>query len=220
MAQPLASARRGWLLVAACCVALSTPASAREVTEPEAVLPSITVLRFDNPLANEWWSVEGMRRAQDLLLEELSAVGRYAVVDRATLESRMQVAKLLQPPGRLSPAGAVKLGRILGLRFLVTGSLTDFGAGEKAGRRRLLGLRSGRDFAAALTLRVLDGTSGRLVWADSAQDAAAFDERWATADSGAVEAEMFDRLLQPMLRGLAARLLEADLTAVTEPPED
>jgi curli biogenesis system outer membrane secretion channel CsgG len=176
--------------------------------------PSIAVLRFENPLANDWWSVDGIRRAQELLTAEIQAAGAYAVMDRVTLDTRMQVEKLLQPPGQLSPAGAVKLGRTLGLSYLVTGSLSAYGAGGKVGKRRLLGLWSGRDFAAEISLRVFDGATGRLVWADDGRGTAAFDPAWVDADPGSVDAAMFDRLLAPLLRDLATRMLSAGLESV------
>lgn len=182
--------------------------------EAEASPPSITVLRFDNPLGNTWWSVEGIRQAQDLLVGEIQATGRYTVVDRSALDARMQAEKLLMPPGQLSPAGAVKLGRVLGVRYLVTGSLIEYGAGAKVGRRRLLGLRSGRDFAVELSLRVLDGTSGVLLWADAAEGTATFDPRWADGDADAVDAALFAPLLAPLLRQLAQRMLAAEIEAL------
>jgi curli biogenesis system outer membrane secretion channel CsgG len=182
--------------------------------------PSIAVLRFENPLANPWWSVDGIRRAQDLLVGEIQASGRFAVLDRAALDARMQEEKLLMPAGQLSPAAAVKLGRVLGMDYLVTGSLSEYGAGSKAGRRRLLGLRAGRDFAAELSLRVVDGASGELVWADGARHAAASSGEWANADPAAVDAAMFEPLLVPLLRDLVGRMLATELEAAEPEPID
>lgn len=204
-------ARAGlWLLALAVA---ATPRTVGEEPPPAAdeARPAVAVLRLGNPGENAWLALEGIRRAQDTLGAALEAVAgeRYRVVDRATVDDRMQREGLLLPPGPLSPAGAVKIGRVLGIRYLVTGTVSEYGAGPKEGRRRALGLLWGRDFVVELTLRMFDSTDGRMVWADSARAAAPPADDWVQAERDEADAVLFERLFAPMLEELGSALGEA-----------
>jgi curli biogenesis system outer membrane secretion channel CsgG len=183
-------------------------------TEAEPERPGVSVLPPQNKAESLWWAESGARLAQQIVYDRLVESDFYRVIERSELEAKLQENRLWLT-GEISPAGAVKLSRVLGVRYLLTGTLTEYGLGRESkgkrrGRRRLL--PGGKKFIAAFVLRLMDGETGALVWADSGRgEASAEAWRAADPDGGAqAEATMFDLVLRPVLEELADRLVEAE----------
>ncbi|MDH3402986.1 MAG: CsgG/HfaB family protein [Acidobacteriota bacterium] len=179
--------------------------------------PGLAVVRFAAEPASEWWAFQGVDAARDLFAGELRASGKYRVLDRSELDARLLEHKLTGLAGEISPAAAVKAGRLLGVRYLVTATLTEFGGGG----RRLLGLRAGRSFAAALDARLVDAESGDLLWADGGRTEATIERpaKRDEIDEPAYQARMYERLLAPIIRELARGLVAAQPQAAAAVPE-
>lgn len=181
----------------------------------EAARPGLAVLPAQNRVESLWWAESGARAAQEIFLDRLAENEHYRVIARAELEAKLQENKLWLT-GELSPASIVRLSRVLGVRYLLTGALTEYGLGRRSkgkhrGRRRL-GL-GGKRFLAAFDLRLMDGETGAIVWADSGRGEAPV-ELWRAANTEEgtqAEAAMFDFVLRPLLEDLAERLGEAEL---------
>lgn len=188
--------------ILACAFAQSLHAADEEV-------PGLAVMFFADETANEWWAFQGANSARDLFVAELSASGRYRVLTRDALDPRLQEHRLTTLAGEISPAAAVKAGRLLGVRYLVTARLSEFGA---AGRR-LLGLRAGKAFAARLDARLIDAESGVVIWADGGRTEATVDRtpKRSEIDEAAYYERMFDRVLRPIVAELAQDLALAEL---------
>lgn len=64
--------------------------------------------------------------AQDAFVTELNKSGKFQVLDREKVQELMQ-AKHVTISGDLNAATAVKLGKLLGVRYLLTGAVTNYG---------------------------------------------------------------------------------------------
>ncbi len=89
------------------------------------VKPTIAVMKFENraPFPMGWNLGGGMR---DILVDRLMATGRYHVVERAELGAVMQEIQF-QQTGATRPHGKAETGRIKNCRYLIKGTVTDFG---------------------------------------------------------------------------------------------
>src|SRR5687768_3582418 len=89
--------------------------------------PRIAVLEFKNKADNQWWYSGGAEAAQDVFVTELVKSGKFRVVEREQLAALMQ-EKNLALSGDLDPATAVRAGKLLGVHYLLTGAVTEYGA--------------------------------------------------------------------------------------------
>src|SRR3954468_16454820 len=98
----------------------------------KATKPRIAVIEFKNKADNQWWSHGGAAAAQDVFVTELVKSGKFTVVDREQLEAMMQEKHLTQS-GDIDKSTAMKLGKILGLNYLLTGAVTEYGNTDVSG---------------------------------------------------------------------------------------
>src|SRR5262245_6429312 len=110
------------LLVGVVAVSHAAAASAK---------PRIAVLEFKNKADNQWWYHGGATAAQDVFVTELVKSGRFRVVEREQLEALMQ-EKGLTLSGDVDPKSAIKVGKLLGVNYLLTGSVTEYGTTDKS----------------------------------------------------------------------------------------
>lgn len=99
--------------------------------------PRVAVLDFEN--RSGWWTgfLEG--GAADVITTKLVESGNFTVVDRSRMADIL-AEQNLQMTGAVDPATAGQLGRILGVEYLVAGSLTSFSIDRKGGSlSRLIG---------------------------------------------------------------------------------
>lgn len=136
---------------------------------------------FGQQFGQGWW---GGARPQlenavsDMLASEMARAG-FDVVERARLKDVLAEQALAQT-GSLDPESAVRMGRILGARYLLVGTVSEWGIRERGigglrvpdplfgGRRTEVGV----GFAVArvvLDFRVVDAETGRIVAADRAE---------------------------------------------------
>jgi len=126
--------------------------------------PRIAVLEFKNKADNQWWYHGGAEAAQDVFVTELVKSGKFRVVEREQLAALMQ-EKNLALSGDLDPATAVRAGKLLGVNYLLTGAVTEYGSAgtgvDTPGVRGIPGVSVGKkSFVAALCVvdaQELDG---------------------------------------------------------------
>lgn len=203
------------LLGAALLAALLVPALA--VAKPQSNKPRVAVLEFKNKADNQWWWHGGAAAAQDVFVTELVKSGKFRVVEREQLEALMK-EKNLTLSGDVDPATAVKVGKLLGVNYLLTGAVTEYGAEEKGahggGFRGLpgFGVRK-KTFVAALNARLIDTSTGEVAWADEARS----EDSHSSVDVGGFgggvsnDERMFDKVMKPCIQQLTASLKAADL---------
>jgi TolB-like protein len=113
------------LAVAASCV-LPTVALAQADNRPVVV-----VFRFDNSSIGAGRAdYDGMATGvQDLLITDLASNPKVRLVDRAHL-NEILTEQNLQKTGQIDPTTAVRLGKILGAQYAVTGGFMSDGRGK------------------------------------------------------------------------------------------
>jgi len=172
--------------------------------------PRIAVLEFKNKADNQWWYHGGAAAAQDVFVTELVKSGKFRVVDREQLEAMMQEKHLTQS-GDIDPKTAMKLGKLLGVNYLLTGAVTEYGntdvhgggGGVSAGKRK---------FVAALNARLINASTGEVLWADEAsQEESSIKVSVFGFGGGVDDNRMFDKVMKPCIQKLVASLKAADI---------
>jgi curli biogenesis system outer membrane secretion channel CsgG len=87
--------------------------------------PRIAVMNFENNSTWSFWGDNLGKAAADELVTNLVNGGTFTVIERAQLESVMAEQRL-GASGAVSAATAAKVGKILGVQFVLTGSITAF----------------------------------------------------------------------------------------------
>jgi curli biogenesis system outer membrane secretion channel CsgG len=178
--------------------------------------PRIAVLEFKNKADNQWWWHGGAQAAQDVFVTELVKSGKFRVVEREQLAALMQ-EKNLTLSGDLDPSTAVRVGKLLGVNYLLTGSVTEYGVTEKTGRApgigRLPGVSAGKKtFVAALNARLIDTSTGEIAWADEARAEESSAKVFVGGFGGGVDDDrMFDKVMKPCIQQLTASMKAADI---------
>lgn len=178
--------------------------------------PRVAVLEFKNKADNQWWYHGGAEAAQDVFVTELFKSGKFRVVEREQLEALMQ-EKNLTLSGDVDPATAVRVGKILGVNYLLTGSVTEYGVTDTSahapGVRRLPGFSAGkRNFVAAMNARLIDTNTGEIVWADEARgEDSSVKVNVGGFGGGADDSRMFDKVMKPVIQQLVASIKQSDL---------
>jgi curli biogenesis system outer membrane secretion channel CsgG len=179
--------------------------------------PRIAVLEFKNKADNQWWYHGGAEAAQDVFVTELVKSGKFRVVEREQLAALMQ-EKNLTLSGDVDAKTAVQMGKLLGVTYLLTGAVTEYGTQgtsvDAPGARGLPGFSMGKkSFVAALNARLIETSTGEIVWADEARGEDSNVKVRVGGYGGGVDHDerMFDKVMKPAIQQLTASLKAADL---------
>jgi curli biogenesis system outer membrane secretion channel CsgG len=172
--------------------------------------PRIAVLEFKNKADNQWWYHGGAEAAQDVFVTELVKSGKFRVVEREQLEALMK-EKGLTLSGDVDPKTAIRVGKLLGVNYLLTGAVTEYGNTDVSGGGG--GVFAGkRKFVAALNARIIDTSTGEIAWADEASQEETSVKVSVFGVGGGVDDErMFDKVMKPCIQKLVASLKNADI---------
>ena len=198
--------------VAAALVAVALAPAVRAASDK----PRIAVLEFKNKADNQWWYHGGAAAAQDVFVTELVKSGKFRVVEREQLEALMQ-EKGLTLSGDVDPKTAVKVGKLLGVNYLLTGAVTEYGTtGTNVDTPWVGNLPSvsvgKKTFTAAMNARLIDTSTGEIVWADEGRGEEKASKVHVGGFGGGVDDEhMFDKVLKPVIQQLMASLKAADI---------
>ncbi|MCX6551931.1 MAG: hypothetical protein NTY02_13205 [Acidobacteria bacterium] len=96
--------------------------------------PTVAVLNFDYGTVQQWW--EGNwdigNGISDLIVDGLVEDGSYRVIERKKLDAIL-AEQNFSNSDRADPSGATvaKLGKALGVKYMIVGSITKFGMEQK-----------------------------------------------------------------------------------------
>ncbi len=178
--------------------------------------PRIAVIEFKNKADNQWWYSGGAEAAQDVFVTELVKSGKFRVVEREQLAALMQ-EKGLTLSGDVDPKSAIKVGKLLGVNYLLTGSVTEYGTTDKSAHGPGIGGLPGfsvgkKTFVAAMNARLIDTSTGEIVWADEGRAEESSSKVNVGGFGGGVDDNrMFDKVMKPCIQQLTASLKAADL---------
>lgn len=179
--------------------------------------PRIAVLEFKNKADNQWWYSGGAEAATDVFVTELVKSGKFRVMEREQLSAIMQ-EKGLTLSGDIDPKTAMKIGKLIGVNYFLAGAVTEYGAEGTSAHApsvgRLPGFSGGKKtFVAAMNARLIDTSTGEIVWADEGRGEDS-NVRISVGGFGGGkdnDSRMFDKVMKPIIQQLTASLKAADL---------
>jgi curli biogenesis system outer membrane secretion channel CsgG len=135
--------------------------------------PSVAVMDFDFGTINaHWWGNYDIGKGMaDQVVDELVNSGAYRVIERKKIDTVLGEQDFAHSD-RADPSAAklAKIGKVLGVKYIIAGSITKFGGEEKSygggglvkGKIGGLGLKKAKT-EVGLTARVIDATTGEIL---------------------------------------------------------
>jgi curli biogenesis system outer membrane secretion channel CsgG len=116
-----------WLLAALAVLAFAAPAAA------QAGRPAVALLDFDYASLNSWWGNQDIGKGvADLVVDGLVEDGSYRVIERKRLDVIL-AEQNFSNSDRADPSAAktAQIGKALGVKYMIVGSITKFGMEDK-----------------------------------------------------------------------------------------
>jgi curli biogenesis system outer membrane secretion channel CsgG len=146
---------------------LAGPASAQG-----AKRTTVAVMDFDYGTVNHWWGQYDIGKGMaDQVVDSLVNDGTFRVIERKKLDTVLAEQDFAQSD-RADPSAAklAKIGKVLGVKYIISGSITKFGGEEKSygaggiggGKIGGLGLKKAKTYV-TLTARMIDATTGEIL---------------------------------------------------------
>jgi curli biogenesis system outer membrane secretion channel CsgG len=127
---------------------------------------SIAIMDFETKVPGYDWRVG--RGASDMLTTSLVKTKKFRVYERNKLASIMK-EQGFQQSGAVDQASAVRIGKMIGVKYILTGAVTEYGTsqtGFKAGGFASVGKKG---YGAAVDVRAVSVETGEIVYADTAE---------------------------------------------------
>jgi curli biogenesis system outer membrane secretion channel CsgG len=152
------------LVVASACLGLAGSVSA----QAKAKRITVAVMDFEYGTVDNWWGQYDIGKGMaDQVVDALVEDGTYRVIERKKLDTILAEQDFAQSD-RADPSAAKlsKLGKVLGVKYIIAGSITKFSVEQKGGGLRVKGIGLGKGGAKSevkLTARLIDTTTGEVV---------------------------------------------------------
>jgi TolB-like protein len=149
------------LLVLMLCLLLGC--GQRVLVQPQADMSRynrLAILPFET---DSFLSTIGHQVADEILVQILDKAPDLEVVERTRIDALIQEQRLSQE-GYISLESAIRVGRLLGVKAIVTGSVT-----VSIGNIRVSSLNTQRVATGVATIRFIDTETGKIVWAKREQ---------------------------------------------------
>ncbi len=128
--------------------------------------PRLAVMDFENKSQYGGWRVG--HGASDMLSTELVKTGKFSMMERDRISAVLKEQNL-GASGLLDPRTAVKIGKLIGVEYIVTGAVTEYGQSQTGGGGG--GVRVGKKgYHATVDVRLVNAATGEIVFADSASN--------------------------------------------------
>jgi curli biogenesis system outer membrane secretion channel CsgG len=128
----------------------------------------VAVMDFDYGTVDNWWGQYDIGKGMaDQVVDALVNDGSFRVIERKKLDTVLAEQDFAQSD-RADPSAAklAKVGKVLGVRYIIAGSITKFATESRGGGMRVKGIGLGgkkTKSEVALTARVIDATTGEIV---------------------------------------------------------
>lgn len=129
---------------------------------------SVAVMDFEYGTIDNWWGQYNIGKGMaDQVVDALVNDGAFRVMERKKLDAVL-AEQDFSASDRADPSAAKlsKLGKVLGIRYIIAGSITKFSTEQKQGGVRVKGIGLGGGKAkteVALTARLIDTTTGEIM---------------------------------------------------------
>jgi len=120
--------------------------------------PRVAVIEFENKARWTWFD-DGA--PSELLVYQLVEDGRFSVIEREKLKHVM-AEQNLGASGAVTPQTAARIGKILGVNYIITGAVSEWGTGDRGGHvgGTSLGLKN---YTATVDIRAIDVNTAEIV---------------------------------------------------------
>ena len=124
----------------------------------------VAVMDFENKSQHGGWRLGS--GAADILATEIVKTGKFKVMERDKLSSVLKEQNL-GASGRIDPSTAAQIGKVVGVEYIITGAVTEYGQSELGGGGGGFALKK-KGYHATVDIRMVDANTGEIVFADSA----------------------------------------------------
>src|SRR5687768_1210148 len=142
---------------------------AADLASAQAKRPSVAVMDFDFGTVHEhWWGNYDLGKGMaDQVVDALVNDGTFRVIERKKLDTVLAEQDFSRSD-RADPSAAKlsKVGKVLGIRYILAGSITKFSTESRGGAVRIKGIGLGGKKAKSevnLTVRLIDTTTGEIL---------------------------------------------------------
>ena len=153
----------GLLGVAALCVLAAGDAGAQGSKRV-----TVAVMDFEYGTVDNWWGQYDIGKGMaDQVVDALVNDGSFRVIERKKLDTVL-AEQDFSASDRADPSAAKlsKIGKVLGVRYIIAGSITKFATESRGGAVRVKGIGLGGKKAKSsvnLTARLIDTTTGEIM---------------------------------------------------------
>ncbi|PKP55501.1 hypothetical protein CVT91_15575 [Candidatus Atribacteria bacterium HGW-Atribacteria-1] len=131
-------------------------------------LPRVAVIGFDSTAPGYIWRIDSelSKAATDLMINALIKTECFRVFERIKLDAILEEQDFQVYSGRVDPSTAVKIGKMLGVDLIVTGSVTSI-IYQKSGGIKLGPLSLKKSVATVtMTIRAINVTTGEIIFSE------------------------------------------------------
>jgi curli biogenesis system outer membrane secretion channel CsgG len=117
-----------WIIAALVLLTLAAPAAA------QSKRATVALLDFDYGTIDHWWGNQDIGKGiADLVVDGLVEDGSFRVIERKRLDAIL-AEQNFSNSDRADPAAAkvAKIGKALGVKYIIVGSITKFGIEDKS----------------------------------------------------------------------------------------
>jgi curli biogenesis system outer membrane secretion channel CsgG len=168
--------------------------TARRFTGSDEELGALIAWAVPNRADNQWWYHGGAQAAQDVFVTELVSSGKFKMMkgDQMLAIAKSKLAELGLTFGQnFTTPTAAKIGRAMGVKYLLTGAVTEYGVTDKGA-------------IATITGNLIDTSTGEVVWADEVRQVSVFG-----VGGGVDDERIFDKAFKPAIQQLVSKLVAA-----------
>lgn len=173
---------------------ISAPGSGPQSAD-KSTKPRIAVIEFTAGPSAAGIGADGTQTLQNGIATGLARTGKFAVADVAKTNITVHNERLTLSGTGISTAAAAKIGKLLGVNYVMTGSVTEYGTTDVGGMARM-----------AIKAQVIDVATGHVKWIAGTRHESA-----GVTKIGAGTLEMTERVMKPCIQALTSSLKGADL---------